>query len=64
MMMSSTYEEPTALIAVSGVFLALGAVCALVVTGDILWRQGWKSMMLIMSVPLLASLEQKIDGTV
>lgn len=49
-MMDDTYKETTALIAVSGVFLALGAVFALIVIADMLWRQAWRSMMLIMFV--------------
>ncbi|KAF2101665.1 hypothetical protein NA57DRAFT_35704 [Rhizodiscina lignyota] len=46
--MESTYKEPTALIVLSGIFLALGAVFALITIVDMIWRQGWKSMMWIM----------------
>jgi hypothetical protein len=46
--MDSDYHESTALIAVSGVFLGLGALFFLINVVDIVWRQGWRSMMLIM----------------
>ena len=46
--MDSTFEVPKSLTVVSGVFLALGAVGMLIVAGDILLRQGWKTMMWIM----------------
>ncbi|KAI6826352.1 hypothetical protein KC340_g11722 [Hortaea werneckii] len=46
--MDTAYSPPLALTAISGVFLALGAACALVVAGDILLRRGWHSMMWIM----------------
>ena len=48
--MDSGYYETTALIAVSGVFLGLGAIFFLVNVVDIVWRRGWKSMMWIMYV--------------
>jgi hypothetical protein len=46
--MMPDYEVPLALTIIAGIFLALGALGILVVTGDILWRRGWESMMLIM----------------
>ncbi|KAI6872399.1 hypothetical protein KC338_g2139 [Hortaea werneckii] len=46
--MDTAYSPPLALTVISGVFLALGAACALVVAGDILLRRGWQSMMWIM----------------
>ncbi|KAF1987817.1 hypothetical protein K402DRAFT_403478 [Aulographum hederae CBS 113979] len=44
------YHETTALIALSGVFLGFGALCALLNIADIVWRKGWNSMMWIMIV--------------
>ncbi|KAI6823633.1 hypothetical protein KC367_g5667 [Hortaea werneckii] len=46
--MDTAYSPPLALTVISGVFLALGAACALIVAGDILLRRGWQSMMWIM----------------
>ncbi|KAI7280664.1 hypothetical protein KC343_g1479 [Hortaea werneckii] len=46
--MDTAYTPPLALTVISGVFLALGAACALIVAGDILLRKGWQSMMWIM----------------
>jgi len=46
--MDTAYSPPLALTVISGVFLALGAACALIVAGDILLRKGWQSMMWIM----------------
>ena len=43
-----TYHIPTALTVLSAIFLIIGAICAIVVTADILWRRGWRSMMGIM----------------
>ncbi|GAM91358.1 hypothetical protein ANO11243_094070 [Dothideomycetidae sp. 11243] len=43
-----TYHPPLSLTIVSGVFLALGATCALILAADIILRRGWKSMMWIM----------------
>jgi hypothetical protein len=48
--MDSQYHETTALIAVSGVFLGFGALFLIVVLADIVWRNGWRSMMWIMQV--------------
>lgn len=48
--MNHNYHPPLALTIISGVFLALGAVCFLVIAGDILWRRGWRSMMAVMIV--------------
>jgi hypothetical protein len=42
------YHVPKSLNILAGIFLALGAVCGLVVLGDIIWRRGWRSMMWIM----------------
>jgi hypothetical protein len=44
----NAYHPPLALTVISGIFLAFGALCGLIVLGDIIWRRGWKSMMLIM----------------
>ena len=46
--MDSGYHVPKPLTVLAGIFLALGAVAMVVVTADILWRRGWKTMMLIM----------------
>ncbi|KAI6826313.1 hypothetical protein KC332_g11893 [Hortaea werneckii] len=46
--MDTAYSPPLALTVISGVFLALGAACALIVASDILLRRGWQSMMWIM----------------
>lgn len=46
--MESDYQVPTSLTVVSGVFLAIGAVLMIVVTADIVWRRGWRTMMVIM----------------
>ena len=46
--MDATYTPPTALTILSGIFLILGAICALVIVGDIVWRRGWRNMMWIM----------------
>ena len=46
--MDSSYHVPTALTVLAGIFLLTGALCAIVVTADIVWRKGWRSMMLIM----------------
>ncbi|KAL8794461.1 MAG: hypothetical protein Q9195_002934 [Heterodermia aff. obscurata] len=43
-----TYQVPAALTVLAGIFLAIGAICAITVTFDILWRRGWKSMMSVM----------------
>jgi hypothetical protein len=48
MNVDTDYEVPEALTIIAGVFLALGALGILIVTGDIIWRRGWRSMMLIM----------------
>ncbi len=48
MNMNTMYEVPRALTILSGIFLALGALGMLIVTIDILLRQGWKTMMWIM----------------
>lgn len=45
---SSSYHVPTALTVLAAIFLLTGAICAIIVTADIVWRQGWRSMMLIM----------------
>ncbi|KAL9106713.1 MAG: hypothetical protein Q9227_008282 [Pyrenula ochraceoflavens] len=44
----SEYKEPKALIVLSGIFLALGAIFLIVNVVDIIRRRGWKSMMWIM----------------
>lgn len=46
--MDSGYSPPLALTILSGIFLCLGAVCAIIIAADILWRKGWQSMMWIM----------------
>lgn len=46
--MESSYHVPTALTVLAGIFLLIGAICAIIVTADIIWRRGWRSMMLIM----------------
>ncbi|KAF2479832.1 hypothetical protein BDY17DRAFT_326841 [Neohortaea acidophila] len=46
--MNSDYHPPLALTILSGIFLILGAICFLIVTVDIIWRRGWRSMMGIM----------------
>lgn len=46
------YTPPLTLTILSGIFLALGAVCFLIVLGDIVWRRGWRSMMGVMIVSL------------
>ena len=48
--METEYEVPKSLTILSGIFLALGALFMAVVIVDIVSRQGWKSMMLIMCV--------------
>lgn len=58
--MASTYSPPLALTIISSIFLVLGALCFLVIVGDILWRRGWRSMMWIMIVSCsLYSLKRK-----
>jgi hypothetical protein len=42
------YEPAKALTILSGIFLLLGGICGLIVLGDIIVRQGWKSMMGVM----------------
>lgn len=49
------YHTPLALSVISGIFLALGAVFAILVATDILIRKGWRSMMGIMYVSLYVS---------
>ena len=49
------YHTPLALTVLSGIFLALGAVFAIVVATDILIRKGWRSMMGIMYVTICVS---------
>ena len=46
--MSSDYHVPLSLTVLAGIFLAFGAACMLIITGDIIWRRGWQSMMWIM----------------
>ncbi|KAI9690214.1 MAG: hypothetical protein M1822_009175 [Bathelium mastoideum] len=46
--MTSDYHVPLSLTVLAGIFLALGAICMLIVAGDIIWRRGWESMMWIM----------------
>ena len=46
--MHSDYHVPTSLNVLAGIFLGIGALLMLVVAVDIVWRQGWKTMMLIM----------------
>ena len=48
MPMHSDYSPPLALEGVSIAFLLLGAVCASLLLGDIVWRKGWRRMMAIM----------------
>lgn len=43
-----TYHIPVALTVLSGIFLALGAIFAIVVAADVITRRGWRSMMGIM----------------
>ena len=42
------YHEPLALIIISSISIGLGAIAALLIALDIIWRKGWKSMMGIM----------------
>lgn len=42
------YHEPLALIIISSISIGLGAVAALLIAIDIIWRKGWESMMGIM----------------
>ena len=44
------YHPPLVLTILSAVFLALGAICFLVVAFDILLRRGWRNMMAIMTM--------------
>ncbi|KAF2663893.1 hypothetical protein BT63DRAFT_430142 [Microthyrium microscopicum] len=46
--MGMDYHPPEALTIIAGIFLVFGGLCGLIVLGDIIWRRGWKSMMLIM----------------
>ncbi|KAL9072296.1 MAG: hypothetical protein Q9157_005145 [Trypethelium eluteriae] len=46
--MTDDYHPPLALTILAGIFLALGAICMLIITVDIIWRRGWRSMMWIM----------------
>ncbi|KAK5175852.1 uncharacterized protein LTR77_000992 [Saxophila tyrrhenica] len=46
--MHADYSPPLALTVISAVFLILGAICFLIIVGDIVWRRGWNSMMWIM----------------
>lgn len=48
MAMEHTYEPPLALTIISGIFLGVGAICAVGVALDIIRRRGWQSMMGIM----------------
>jgi len=43
-----SYQVPTALTVIAGVFLGFGALCGIATLADIIWRRGWNSMMLIM----------------
>lgn len=54
--METDYMPPPILTISSGVSLALGAICFLLIAGDIIWRKGWKSMMGVMIVKLRSSL--------
>jgi hypothetical protein len=47
-MSMNSYHVPNSLNILAGIFLTLGAVCGLIVLGDIIWRRGWRSMMWIM----------------
>lgn len=44
----ASYHVPQSLTIISAAFLGIGAICALVVIGDMVWRRGWKSMMAVM----------------
>lgn len=46
------YQPPLSLTVLVGIFLILGGLCGLIILGDIIWRRGWKSMMLIIFVEI------------
>ncbi len=54
--MNHGYKEPLVLTIISAVFLILGAICFLIIVVDIVWRRGWRSMMLIIMVRFRSSL--------
>ena len=45
---ASTYTPPLSLTILSAIFIGAFALCALWIALDIIYRQGWKSMMAVM----------------